>query len=193
MSGFDAVGADAVGAGGSNQSTSTIVNLTAAPSTETPTSSTGAATVTPAPKTVNLTPAPSTETPTSGTGTATVAAPILPVNPEFLYVGGVFDGYNFPDVVAGDSVTLSYDFKRCIPAGASILSVVPHMAAHVGTDPDPGAMVTDGPTIDGAIVSVQVCPTLAGVSYWPRVTATYDDGEKKTLPEHGEGSLAVTQ
>lgn len=119
-----------------------------------------------------------------------LVGPPLPVNPAMYYAHpGI--GWNFPDMIAGDIDTLSYNFASMVPSGVSIASVVPNMVVHAGVDPDPETVVISGPTINGTVVSIQVHPTLAGVSYWPRVSATLSDGEKVTLPLHGEGSLTV--
>lgn len=80
MPAFDAVGSDAVGSYDSTTQAPVTVNLTATNSSETASSGTGAATVTPAIGTVNLTAASSTETGTSGSGAATVTPASSVVN-----------------------------------------------------------------------------------------------------------------
>jgi hypothetical protein len=73
MLGFRPIGSAPLGTmGTAAQVGGATINLTASPSTEGSTSSTGAATVTPAANTINLTAASSSETATSSTGAATV-------------------------------------------------------------------------------------------------------------------------
>lgn len=123
-------------------------------------------------------------------GSASSIVPPLAINPAMFYARpGI--GWNFPGMIAGDIDTLSFSFNSVLPLGVTILSATPHIVVHLGIDPEPESIVVAGPTVNGSIVSMQVQPTLGGVAYWPRVTASLSDGEKVTLPIPGEGSLNV--
>lgn len=98
---------------------------------------------------------------------------------------------DFTDMRVGESENFSYDFVDTLPTGATIASVATDIVVHAGVDPNPQALVVGGPTISGSVVTIRLNPTLAGVSYRPRVTATYSDGQIVTLPDPGEGSLKV--
>lgn len=126
--------------------------------------------------------------------------PPLPINPLRLYVGeararklygGKDDVQNLTEMIVGDVETFSYSFKKTLPSGATITGAVPHIVVHAGIDPNPQAMVVGLPTINGAIVSIELKALVPGVSYWPRMTATYSDRQQVTLPDPGKGSLSV--
>lgn len=98
---------------------------------------------------------------------------------------------NFTDMTVGEVETFSYDFKNSLPPGRTITGAAPSIRVHAGVDPNPQAMVVGQPTVSGSIVSVQLRALVAGVSYYPRMTATFDDLQQVTLPDPGEGSLRV--
>lgn len=98
---------------------------------------------------------------------------------------------NFTEMIVGDVETFSYDFRYTLPAGQTIASAAPHIVVHSGVDPNPQAMAPGLPTISGSIVSIELHALVPGVSYYPRMTATFSDGQIVTLPDPGEGSLRI--
>lgn len=98
---------------------------------------------------------------------------------------------NFTDMRVGEIETFSYDFRYTLPAGQTIESAAPNIVVHAGVDPNPQAMVASQPTINGSVVSIKLQALVPGVSYYPRMTATFSDGQEVTLPDPCEGSLRV--
>lgn len=87
---------------------------------------------------------------------------------------------------------LGVDFAGQIPEGVTIVSATVRIQVLRGKDPFAADMIKGEPVIDGTIVSSLIGGGKAGVYCAPKWTALLSNGEQKTLPEDGKGTLRIT-
>lgn len=161
-------------------------NLAGASSVMTPTSSTGALT-----SQVSLLGSTGTVIPVSSTGAITLGEPLLPANPNNIYVGPprIRQDGDFTPKRSTEVETFSVDYRNSLPDGVTIVSAVWSVASLFGVNsPD---MVVGNPSINGSLVSQRLGAGVAGVTYAPTCAATFSDGQVVVLPEPGAGLLAI--
>jgi hypothetical protein len=102
----------------------------------------------------------------------------------------MYIGSDLPDMTPADIRTVGFDFINDLASGEALTSSVGFCEVpadlNVGApvDPNPSSRITNGPTVVGNTVGVQLTGLIAGIIYRVRIVAATNAGNHPELYSH---------
>jgi len=102
----------------------------------------------------------------------------------------MYIGNDLPDMTPTDIRTVGLDFINDLAPGEALVNSVafceipPDLNVGAPTDPNPAAHITNGPTVIGTSIGVQLTGLIAGIIYRIRVVGQTNSGNHPELYAH---------
>lgn len=93
---------------------------------------------------------------------------------------------------ANEIEVFTVDFAALLPTSVTITSATWSISPVGGSDAQAASMIIGAASISGSLVSQKIGGGVPGLRYAPICTANFSDGQRRILPEYGQGLLEIT-
>jgi hypothetical protein len=102
----------------------------------------------------------------------------------------MYIGNDLPDMTPADVRTVGFDFINDLASGESLIGstafceIPADLNVGAPVDGSPAAHITNGPTVLGTVIGVQISALIAGIIYRVRIVATTNNNNHPELYAH---------